>query len=404
MNGDRFPTSEYKDRWERVRAACREKGYDAVVVFSRGGAVVDSYADILYLINHYHPFVFSNDFPNWWIGRAHAALVLTMEGDPSLVVDVTDWRRDLVKTPDVRFDFDVPGTVIKVLRERGLGNANIALVGGNAMTASVYRHLLDDAGEVSFTNDDKLVETVRIRKSPLEQQAIRDAVSIGNRVMEAMMTRALEPGVTEAQCITAGLSIAMENCVAVYDAACASGPMSFHYAHGRLPSWTDRKLEAGDFFHVDTYGALDGYLYDFSRTAVCGGKPSADQQRILDAAVEAVDAGVTTMKPGVPAKDIYHAVRNVLDGHGMVGEGLGGDYTETPALCGSFPAHGHAIGLFWDPPWLLPDEEMLIEPGMAFGIELMAGLPGVGAVKCEQNVIVTETGCELLTTIPKYFV
>lgn len=404
MNGDRFPKSEYEDRWARVRAACKDQGYDAVVVFSRGGAVVDSYADILYLVNHYHPFVFSNDFPSWWIGRAHAGLVLTMEGDPTLVVDVTDWRRDLVKTPDVRFDFDVPGTVVKVLRERGLGNARIALAGGNAMTASVYRFLVEDAGEISFVNDDKLVETVRIRKSPLEQQAIRDAVAIGNKVMESMMTRALEPGVTEAECITAGLSVAMENCIAVYDAACASGPYSFHYSYGRLPSWTGRRLEAGDFFHVDTYGALDGYLYDFSRTTVCGGKPSADQQRILDAAVEAVDAGVATMRPGIPAKDVYHAVRNVLAGHGMIGEGLGGDYSHTPALCGSFPAHGHAIGLFWDPPWLLPDEEMLIEQGMAFGIELMAGLPDVGAVKCEQNVIVTDDGCELLTTIPKYFV
>ncbi len=137
---------------------------------------------------------------------------------------------------------------------------------------------------------------------------------------------------------------------------------------------------------------------------MCGGKPSKAQQEVLDAAVAAIDAGVAAMRPGIPAKTIYHAVRNVLVERGMTGDGLGGDFKTTPALVGSFPAHGHAIGLFWDPPWLLPDEEMLIAEGMAFGIELMAGRPGVGAVKFEQDVIVTATGCDLLTTIPKYFV
>jgi Xaa-Pro aminopeptidase len=404
MIGDRFPKSEYEQRWQRARELCRQRCYDALVVFSRGGAVTDSYADVLYLVNHYHPFVFSNDYPKWWIGRAHAGVVLTMEGDPSLVVDVTDWRRDLVKTSDVQFNFDVPGTVGSVLKKRGLGRSRVGLVGGNAMTASVYRFLLESAKEVQFVNDDSLVETLRITKSPLEQQAVRDSVAIGNRVVEAMMTAALEPGRTEAECITAGLRIAMENCIAVYDAACASGPNSYHYSYGRLPSWTGRKLERGDFFHVDTYGALDGYLYDFSRTTVCGGKPTSAQKEVLDAAVAAIDAGVATMRPGIPTKDVYHAVRNVLLERGMTGDGLGGDFSTTPALVGSFPAHGHQIGLFWDPPWILPDEEMPIKEGMAFGIELMAGKPGVGAVKLEQDVLVTANGCDLLTTIPKYFV
>jgi Xaa-Pro aminopeptidase len=299
--------------------------------------------------------------------------------------------------------FDVPATVVEVLRERGLGGGRVGLVGGNAMLASPYRRLLQTGAGIDFEPADDLVERLRMIKSPGELDLIRQAAEVGCRSVTAMMERALQPGTTEAEAIAAGLNVVAEAGMAIYDAACASGPHSNHYSYGRLPSWTTRELEAGDFFHVDTYGTLNGYLYDFSRTAVCGGKPSAGQREVLDAAVAAVDGGLAAMRPGVPARAVYEAVRGVLDERGMTGEGLGGPVSSTPALVGSFPAHGHQIGLFWEPPWLVPDEEMELQEGMAFGVELMAGRPEVGSVKLEQDVIVTGDGVELLTPIPKYF-
>ncbi len=405
MSDRPFPESEYEERWRRAREECRSRQLEALVVFSRGGAAPDTYADILYLANHYHPFVWSNDFPGWWIGRAHAALVLPLSEEPTLVVDVSDWRPDQVVPDDVRFDFDVPGRVGRVLEERGLDRARVGLVGGNAMHVSPYQHLIGCTPAVQWVQADDLVERLRMHKSEREQRYVRDSVAIGNRVVEAMMTTALVPGRTEAECIAAGIDIATKAGINVYDAACSSGPNSFWYSWGRLPSWTTRELERGDFFHVDTYGALNGYLYDFSRTAVCGGRDAAspEQLEVLQAATDAIDAGVAAMRPGVQAREVYHAVRGVLVDRGVAGEGLNGTIDTTPALTGSFPAHGHQIGLFWDPPWLLPDEETLIEPGMCFGIETMAGRPGVGAAKCEQNVIVTADGCDVLTTIPKAF-
>jgi len=398
-----FPQSEYEQRWAGARKECRARGLEALVVFSRGGAVMDSYADVLYLANHYHPFVWSNDLPNWWVGRAHAAVVMPLDAEPSLVVDVSDWRRDQVVVEDVRMAFDVPGTVADVLRERGLGHARVGLVGGNAMLASPYRRLLQAAASVEFVEVDDLVERLRMIKSDRELDLIRQSASVGCESVTAMMERALIPGTTEAEAIAAGIKVVAEAGMALYDAACASGPNSNYYAYGRLPSWTTRELEAGDFFHVDTYGTLHGYLYDFSRTCVCGGKPTEAQREILDAAVEAVDAGLAEMRPGVPTKAVFEAVRGVLTEHGMTGEGLEGPIDTTPALVGSFPAHGHQIGLFWEPPWILPDEEAELQEGMAFGVELMAGRPDVGSVKLEQDVIVGREEVELLTPIPKYF-
>jgi len=57
----------------------------------------------------------------------------------------------------------------------------------------------------------------------------------------------------------------------MYDHAVAAGEHSHHYAYGRLPSWDHRRrFETGDLFHVDMYGAFEGYYYDMGRSTVVG--------------------------------------------------------------------------------------------------------------------------------------
>ena len=401
-DGVSSPHSEYERRWRRVIDACRVRGADAAVVWSRGGATVDSYADVLYLANHYSQFPLIADIPPHWVGRSHTAMILPVSGDPTLVVDMPDWRRDLVQVEDTRFSLDLPGSVGKVLAEKGLSSSTIALVGGMAMLASPYRYLLSATPNVEYIHADDLVERIRADKSPLELDLLRAAAAVGNQAVEAMIEVALVPGRTEAEAVAAAYAVAVSHGVATYDAAVASGPNSDYYAFGRLPSWTTRRLEAGDIFHVDTYGALDGYLYDFARCCVVGGRPSPEQREVLEAVVDAVGAGVELIKPGVRASELFRTVHRVLEERGMTGHADDADFVS--ALTHSFPAHGHSIGMGWERPWFLPDDDTEIRPNMCFGIEAMAGRPGVGSAKFEQDVIVTVDGTELLTTIPtKYW-
>ncbi|HEX7301006.1 MAG TPA: Xaa-Pro peptidase family protein [Solirubrobacteraceae bacterium] len=396
-----FPHSEYEERWRRAQAAAIERELDGLLVWSKGGGPVDTCADVLYLANHVSPFPLIADIPGHWIGRAHAAVVLPSEGEPTLVVDLPDWRRDLVPVEDVRFSLDVPGEVAAVLAERGLADGRLGLVGGNAMLVSPYRHLLSSAPAAELVEADDLVEALRADKSPRELDLLRAAADAGNAVVTAMMETALKPGSTEAEAIAAGYAVAVARGVATYDAAVASGPNSDFYSYGRLPSWTTRTLEQGDFFHVDTYGALDGYLYDFARCCVVGGRPSADQREVLEAVIDAVHAGTARIRPGVRARELYEAVHGVLVRRGMTGTAENGELVS--ALDVSFPAHGHSFGLGWERPWLVPDEDTEVRAGMCFGIEAMAGRAGVGSAKFEQDVIVTADGAELLTTIPTHY-
>jgi Xaa-Pro aminopeptidase len=399
----RIPESEYQARWQRAQQAAQEQGLDALVVWSRGGAMTDSYADVLYLTNHYSQFPLIGDLPPHWVGRSHSAVVLPATRPPIVVTEQPDWRRDLVVADDVRFGLDLPAMVGSVVRELGLERARLGLVGGNAMLASPYRYLLEALPQAEWVPVDALVERLRAAKSPLELDLLRETATVGNEVVRRMIETALTPGATEAEAVAAGWSYAITHAVATYDAAVASGPNSDYYAYGRLPSWTTRKLEQGDFFHVDTYGALDGYLYDFARCCVVGGQPSAAQVEVLEAAVDSVTAGVEAIRPGVRACDVHNAVHTVLVDREMTPASNGGDGALVSALTTSFPAHGHSFGLGWEQPWLLPDEEFVIQPGMCFGIEAMAGRAGIGSAKFEENVLVTDAGAELLTTVPTHY-
>jgi Xaa-Pro aminopeptidase len=316
------------------------------------------------------------------------------------VVDIPDWRRDQVVIDDVHFSLSVPEQVAEVIRDRGLGNSRLGLVGSNAMLAGAYRALIEAAPDVEFQPADDLIEDLHVIKSPRELELIREASDVGNRIIDAIMHAALKPGTTEAEAVAAGYAIAVPECVAVLQAAVASGPATNAYARGGMPAWTDRALDEGDIFHLDSFGFLNGYQYDFGRGLVVGGRPTTEQQAVLEATIEAVDRTIEAIRPGLRASDAYLIAHEFLQEREMLGDG--GQET-TPALVLSYPMYGHTFGVGWGWPWLFPGDDREIQPGMTLAIEAMAGRPGVGASYFEQDVIVTEDGTELLSTIPKTY-
>jgi Xaa-Pro aminopeptidase len=393
---------EHRDRWRRVQERVAEERLDGVLVWSRGGGIADSFADVLYLANHYSPFPLIADIPSQWAGRAHSAVLLPAQGEPTLIVDHPDWRRDQVAVEDVRFTLDLPQAAADLLRERGLAGGRIGLVGRNAMLAGVKDRLVEAAAGTELVPVDDLVERLRAVKSPAELDRLRASAAMGDRVVGAVIEAALRPGTTEAEAVAAGYSIAVAEGVAIYDAAIASGPNSDYYAYGRLPSWTRRRLEAGDIFHIDTYGVLDGYLYDFARCCVSGGQPTDDQVTVMEAVIDAVHAGVDAVAPGIPVSAIYDAVHSVLVEREMTPP----DDDDAPVLSAltlSFPAHGHSYGMGWERPWFVAGNDEPLVEGMCIGVEGMAGRPGVGSAKFEQDVIVTAEGAELITKLDTHF-
>lgn len=386
MLTDRTPQSEFYSRWQRAQEICRVEGVEALVVWGRGGGTVDASEDVVYLANHYAGFPLCHDLEGAWSGLSSAAVILPAEGEPTLIRDAATFPGRPGPIEDVRPTNFVPDTVAQTLIERGFGSARVGLVAGNTMVLAPYRRLIAAAPKVEFVAMDNAIESLRVIKSPYEFQLLREAADIGNEGVLAMMRAATKPGTTEAEAVAVAYKTVIERGAAVWDAAVAAGPHTAFYNYGQMPEWTTRKLETGDMFHCDMYGAaVEGYIWDFARTTVTGGRPNSAQEEVIDGAIASIDAGVATVRAGVKVGEVAKAVRDTLIERGVE---MG------------YPLYGHSYGLRFEAPWLLLDNNQVIEAGMAIAIETMAGIKGVGNAKYEQNVLIHEDSVELLSTCP----
>jgi Xaa-Pro aminopeptidase len=392
------PREEYAERVRRLQEEAGRRGLDGVIAWSKNAGAVDALADVFYLSAWYSPFPRIQDQPPVWAGRSYSAVYVPSSGDPVLIVDVPDYREEVIAIDDVRVGINLPGTVAKVVAEKGHDRGRIGISGSETMLWGSFRHLTEDLPNATFEPVDEILGEMRMIKSEAEIKALRHAAHVGSELVSEMLRTAQQPGKTEAEAVGAAWKVGIELGASPWDSAVGSGPNSDYYAYHSLPSWSRRELEAGDIFHVDTYGSVEGYLYDISRSCVCGESATDAQKEVLEGAIAAVDAIIDAVKPGVKASELFEIGSRYLSENGLDGS----DTEEVSvALVTSFPCHGHGYGLTLETPWLRPGEHMPIRENMALAIEAMAGRAGVGAAKFEQDVIVTADGADLLVEAPK---
>lgn len=151
-----------------------------------------------------------------------------------------------------------------------------------------------------------------------------------------------------------------------------------------------RRLSPGDSVVLDFGGVYDGYCVDLTRTVQLA--PATDRfRRTFDAVRAAQVAAISAIRPGTNASAVDDAARQVLGARGLAeafvhgtGHGLGLEVHEDPRItrAGS----------------VARDE--VLRPGMVFTVEPGAYLPGALGVRIEDDVVVTDEGCELLTRVP----
>jgi Xaa-Pro aminopeptidase len=273
-----------------------------------------------------------------------------------------------------------------------LGQIGVGTVGFEAGHLTVSRHewLVQAAAsrrlDLIFRATDRVVEQARIKKDAGEIATLRDAARRLTPVAQAAFA-AVRPGVRE-RSIAARIDAAIRDAGyerTAFDTIVASGP------NGALPHYRagDRLLEPGDLVVLDFGGVLDGYCSDLTRTVALA-PPSAEARRVHQAVRDAQQAAIDAVKPGTASTDVDRAARQVLETHGL-GEAFG-------------HGTGHGLGLevHEDPRVTRPRADMApvpLEPGMVFTIEPGAYLPGWGGVRIEDDVLVTDRGCEVLTSV-----
>jgi Xaa-Pro aminopeptidase len=387
-----IPPEEFRERQARAQAAAAGAGCDAAVVYSRGGAFVDMHADVLYLTNHYSQQPYMGDEAGVGTARAHGAVILPADGPTTVVVDVPWWRRDLVVADEVRASIHVTRTVAEAVRKAGLERGRLAIVGTSYMTAAAYLGLREELPDAEFVRADRLVEDLRLIKSPAEQEVIRRACAVGNATLETLIDAVVE-GATEAEAVGEASRTLLSHGGVLYDAACASGPSAHMYTHARLPSADpNRRFQRGDLFHVDCYGAYGGYFFDFARSRAVGDDPTDAQRELLDSVIEGVETICASIRPGMTAGEVYQVASDWM----RASEFVSSIPEDEPEMEG-FPAVGHGLGLMWEAPWLMKDDPTAIEKDMYLAVELLFGHPSIGGAMFEHNGLVTANGFEVLT-------
>ena len=374
---------EFLERQRKVTAAAARRGLDALLVCSRGGGTVDRYANVLYLANFYSSFPFVTDRRPDWSFRGHPFLLLPTAGAPMLIADMPV-RASEVPVEDVRVGDDVIGSVVAALRDRGLMQARIGLVGVDVMPQAVHRALTEECPEVRWENAEDILVSQRMVKSPAEIRILRRASEIGSAAIEAMM-EAARPGATHGEIMGIGLqAIAREGGI-LYNNFMSSGRGGNQPStvSSDFPTWAATEpLEDGQWFQIGLSGVWRGYYFDHSRSKPIG-PATASEIESFEAAIACVQAGIEAVRPGATAGDVAQAalVRLIALGFSPKSD---------------FSGLGHGIGMGWDAPWLVPNDGTVLVPGMVLCIERSVEKHGfVGDF--EETVLVTQTGAETLS-------
>jgi len=242
-------------------------------------------------------------------------------------------------------------------------------------------------GRARLRSAPPLVERARMVKDAAEILRIRRAVELGASLFH-IARKKIRPGVTEVE-----VAAAME-----YEARCAGAEgMSFPtilasgtrsaIVHGRA---SGARIPRRGFVVCDFGVILAGYCSDRTRT-VHVGRPSGEARRLYEAVLEAQQAAIAAVRPGATAAEVDGAARRVLRQRKLARY-----FTHST---------GHGLGLeIHEAPRLAEGQTQKLEPGMVITIEPGAYVPGKWGVRIEDVVVVTPSGCEVLTPTDKELV
>ena len=270
------------------------------------------------------------------------------------------------------------------LRERGLDGEPV----GIDMTDMVALNALHRAG-VKTTDGSQVMLSARELKTPAEIDLLEHAATIVDGVYEEIY-RMLRPGVTENEIVGHAMRYLFERGSEQVEAINAvSGPRSNPHPH----VFSDRLLRPGDTAFFDIIHSFMGYRTCYYRCFSVGGA-SRSQLDAYKQCREWLDEAIALIKPGRSTDEIAKVWPSA--------EELG--FASEEACFGLQFAHGLGVGLYESP--MISrlhslEHPTVIKRDQVFAIETYcAGRDGVSAARIEEEVVVTEDGCRIITKFP----
>jgi Xaa-Pro aminopeptidase len=311
-------------------------------------------------------------------------------GDAVMISDARYSEQLESECPDLKFEIrsittklpEATANVLSAAKAKQVGLESSSVTWDFANTLKEH----DKLKGVDLVPTAGLVEGLREVKDRHEIEVIRRAIDCAQKAF-GILRASLRPDLTEKQ-----VADDLEFRIRTLGGTCGSFPSIIGVGpraalpHGR-PS--EKRIGESEFVLVDWGARVDGYISDLTRVLVTGKIPPK-LERLYGVVLNANLAGIEAVRPGAKMKDVDAAARNVIAkagygkqfGHSL-GHGIGRDVHESPRLAS--------------------DQERELVSGMVVTIEPGIYLPGWGGIRIEDDVLVTKSGHEVLSSVPKRF-
>ena len=360
-----------QSRFDKLNASLRTSGLDAVIL--NPGPTLTHLTGL-----HFH------------LMERPVVLLFAKDQTPAIVLP----ELELQKVASLPYDLQVfaypenpaewGGIFRKAAHTLGLDGKRVG-VEPRQLRLLEFRYVRDGAPEADYPDASDVLSGLRLRKDSTEVDAMRRAVKIAQDALEATIPF-IKIGLTEKEIAA---ELVMQLLKHGSDSELPFAPIVSGGPNAANPhaSPSDRKLQAGDLLVVDWGAAYDGYISDLTRTFAVG-QVEDEYKKIHKIVQDANAAGRAAGKPGVPCAAVDKAARDVIEQAGY----------------GVYFTHrtGHGIGMEGhEEPYMRGDNMQLLEPGMAYTVEPGIYLPGRNGVRIEDNVVVTESGADILSDMPR---
>ena len=374
-----FPAEEYQSRQTAVRQGMRERDINVLLV--------QHPPNVLYLTGYQ---TFSPNFGE--------CMVVPQEGDPTLLVPAPELGGALVHTwLDDRRGYPPDRSnaqyIADTLRDKKLDGAMVGVEkASSGLPAATYEGLVAALPKARFIDGSSIVEAVKTVKSPREIEHIRAAAKTTEAGMAAAIDTARE-GATDND-LAAAASEAIVAAGSEY--MCLSPVITSGRRSGILHSTHKRnRLQNGDVVLLEMGGCIHRYSAPTMRTVFIG-EPPAEARRMAEACLVALGNVLNTIRAGVTADEVSQAG---WDGMNRAGDGF--------VFHGNF---GYAVGAGFPPTWaddtaaIMSGIDTVLRPGMVFHHPVALRRMGRYGTAFSETTVVTENGCEVLTSSPREIV
>ncbi len=352
--------SRHADRVARLRAILRKQQLDALIV--------TSLTHLQYLLG------FTGSHGIGIIGRRTAAFITDSRYQAQGARQVRGARRFITQRPLLE----------AIAEHRCLSRVTTVGFESHHITFQQYRVLRRTFPRVTFIPTTGVVEQLLYVKDPVELTALRAAMRITDQVFEEI-AGLIRPGMREKD-VAAEITYRHRLHGADGD---AFEPIVASGERGSLPHARagDRVLRHGDLVTLDLGCTVKGYHSDLTRTVALG-RTTRKMREIYGVVREAQAAAIDAAHGGMLARELDAVARNVI-----AGAGFGDAFSHSL---------GHGLGLnIHERPRVSALSKDTLVPGCVVTVEPGIYLPGWGGVRIEDDILLTATGCTVLTAAPR---